>query len=44
MLLVTEGKERSLSEYTRLLEESGFVEIEGSRTGRYLDAILARKP
>jgi acetylserotonin N-methyltransferase len=43
MLLVTEGKERSLSEYTALLEEAGFVEIEGRRTGKYLDAILARK-
>jgi acetylserotonin N-methyltransferase len=43
MLLVTEGKERSLSEYAALLEEAGFVEIEGRRTGRYLDAMLARK-
>jgi acetylserotonin N-methyltransferase len=43
MLLVTEGKERSLSEYTSLLEEAGFVEVQGIRTGRYLDAILARK-
>lgn len=43
MLLVTEGKERSLSEYTALLEEAGFTDIEGCRTGKYLDAILARK-
>lgn len=43
MLLVTEGKERSLSEYSALLAEAGFVEIEGRRTGQYLDAILARK-
>jgi acetylserotonin N-methyltransferase len=43
MLLVTEGKERSLSEYTALLEEAGFVEIKGCRTGKYLDAVLARK-
>jgi acetylserotonin N-methyltransferase len=43
MLVVTEGKERSLSEYSALLSEAGFVEIEGRRTGNYLDAILARK-
>jgi acetylserotonin N-methyltransferase len=43
MLIVTEGKERSLSEYTALLEEAGFVEVQGCRTGKYLDAILARK-
>jgi acetylserotonin N-methyltransferase len=43
MLVVTEGRERSLSEYTALLSEAGFVEIEGRRTGNYLDAILAKK-
>jgi len=43
MLLVTEGKERSLSEYKALLEQAGFVEVEGRRTGKYLDAVLARK-
>jgi acetylserotonin N-methyltransferase len=43
MLIVTEGKERSLSEYAGLLGEAGFVEVEGRRTGTYLDAILARK-
>jgi acetylserotonin N-methyltransferase len=43
MLLVTEGKERSPSEYKALLEDAGFVEVQGHRTGRYLDAILARK-
>ena len=43
MLVVTEGKERSLSEYSALLREAGFTAIEGKRTGAYLDAILARK-
>lgn len=43
MLLVTEGKERSLSEYKALLEEAGFAGIEGRHTGKYLDAVLARK-
>lgn len=43
MLVVTEGKERSLSEYKALLEQAGFTGIEGRRTGQYLDAILARK-
>ncbi len=43
MLIVTEGKERSLSEYTVLLREAGFTRVEGKQTGTYLDAILARK-
>jgi acetylserotonin N-methyltransferase len=43
MLICTEGKERSLSEYTELLREAGFSGIEGKRTGKYLDAILATK-
>jgi len=43
MLVVTEGRERSLSEYTALLKEAGFAEVEGRQTGTYLDAILARK-
>lgn len=44
MLLCTEGKERSLAEYEELLNGAGFVEVKGRRTGRPLDAILARKP
>ena len=44
MLVVTEGRERSLGEYTRLLERAGFGHIEGRRTGVALDAILAVKP
>jgi acetylserotonin N-methyltransferase len=43
MLIVTEGKERSLSEYTALLREAGFASIAGKHTGTYLDVILARK-
>ncbi len=43
MLIVTEGKERSLREYTRLLRTAGFSEVDGRRTGVALDAILARK-
>ena len=44
MLVVTEGRERSLTEYTRLLERAGFHHVEGRRTGVALDAILAIKP
>ncbi len=43
MLLVTEGKERSLSEYTALLRSAGFAEVEGRRTHSPLDAVLATK-
>lgn len=43
MLVCTEGKERSVSEYRVLLVEAGFSSVEGKRTGKYLDAILAMK-
>jgi acetylserotonin N-methyltransferase len=43
MLVCTEGKERTLAEYTTLLREAGFSHIEGRRTTSPLDAILARK-
>ena len=43
MLVCTEGQERSLSDYTRLLRNAGFATIEGWRTGARLDAILAVK-
>lgn len=43
MLVVTEGKERTLSEYRALLEKAGFSTIEGKRTGKPVDAILAIK-
>jgi acetylserotonin O-methyltransferase len=43
MLVCTEGRERTLGEYTALLREAGFSNIEGRRTGTPLDAILAVK-
>jgi acetylserotonin N-methyltransferase len=43
MLIVTEGKERSLGEYTTLLRRAGFGSVQGIRTGAALDAILAAK-
>jgi acetylserotonin N-methyltransferase len=43
MLICTEGKERSLPEYTALLREAGFTQIEGRVTTAPLDAILAVK-
>jgi acetylserotonin O-methyltransferase len=43
MLVVTEGRERSLSQFERLLRSAGFHEVEGKRTGVALDAILAVK-
>ncbi|HET7840183.1 MAG TPA: class I SAM-dependent methyltransferase [Terriglobia bacterium] len=43
MLICTEGKERTLSEFAALLREAGFAEVEGRRTGSSLDAILALK-
>jgi len=44
MLMCTLGKERTLSEYRRLLEEAGFQDVQGRMTGSTLDAILATKP
>jgi acetylserotonin O-methyltransferase len=44
MLVCTEGKERSLSEYRRLLEDAGFVNVQGHMTGCPLDAIIAFRP
>jgi acetylserotonin O-methyltransferase len=43
MLVVAEGRERSLSEYTRLAHAAGFASVEGRITGTWLDAMLARK-
>jgi acetylserotonin N-methyltransferase len=43
MLVCTEGRERSLSEYTALLHEAGFADVRGHVTGAPLDAILAEK-
>lgn len=43
MLVCTEGRERSLSEYRQLLEESGFVNVQGRITGCPLDAVIGFK-
>ena len=43
MLVCTEGRERTLSEYTALLREAGFSDVQGRKTGAPLDAILAQK-
>jgi acetylserotonin O-methyltransferase len=43
MLICTDGKERSLPEYRSLLLRVGFSSVEGVRTGKPVDAILARK-
>jgi acetylserotonin N-methyltransferase len=43
MLVCTEGKERTLAEYTALLQQAGFAEVQGKVTGAPLDAILAIK-
>jgi acetylserotonin N-methyltransferase len=44
MLLYTEGKERTLSEYKSLLNQIGFVDVNGVTTPSPLDAVLAVKP
>lgn len=43
MLIVTEGQERTLTQYDEILTAAGFVEIQGCRTAAPIDAILARK-
>ena len=43
MLVCTEGKERTLAEYTALLRQAGFSSVHGRKTGTPLDAILACK-
>ncbi len=43
MLLVTEGKERTLGEYAELLRRAGFTQVDGRRTDAPLDAVLAVK-
>ncbi|MEJ5367033.1 MAG: class I SAM-dependent methyltransferase [Bryobacteraceae bacterium] len=42
MLVCTEGRERTESEYRALLEAAGFGDVEARRTGAPLDALLAR--
>jgi acetylserotonin O-methyltransferase len=44
MLVCTEGKERTLVEYCRLLEDAGFRNVQGRITGSPLDAVFAVKP
>jgi acetylserotonin N-methyltransferase len=43
MLVCTEGRERTLSEYSSLLRGAGFGETRGTTTGAPLDAVLAIK-
>jgi acetylserotonin N-methyltransferase len=43
MLVCTEGRERSLSEYRMLLEAAGFRNVHGRVTGAPLDAVLGVK-
>jgi acetylserotonin N-methyltransferase len=43
MLICTEGKERTLDEYSALLQEAGFGEVRGERTGAPIDAVIAIK-
>jgi acetylserotonin N-methyltransferase len=43
MLICTEGRERTLSEYSSLLRGAGFRTIDGRVTGSPLDAVLALK-
>jgi acetylserotonin N-methyltransferase len=44
MLVCTDGKERTCSEYRALLDSTGFRAIQCRRTGTILDAVLAQKP
>jgi acetylserotonin N-methyltransferase len=43
MLVCTEGKERTLQEYAALLDNTGFKQVQGKRTGTPVDAIIAFK-
>ncbi|XP_073422041.1 acetylserotonin O-methyltransferase-like [Dendrobates tinctorius] len=43
MLVQTEGRERTPSEYTKLLTDSGFRDVQVKATGKLYDAILGRK-
>ncbi|MGH9721801.1 MAG: class I SAM-dependent methyltransferase [Bryobacteraceae bacterium] len=43
MLVCTEGRERTIEEYTELLRAAGFATVEGKRTGAPRDAVLAIK-
>ena len=43
MLVCTDGRERTLAEYRRLLEAAGFRDVDGRRTGSLVDAIFGVK-
>jgi acetylserotonin O-methyltransferase len=43
MLVCTEGRERTLTEYRDLLTTAGFSDIRGGVTGTPLDAVMATK-
>ena len=43
MLVCTEGRERTLSEYQALLFDAGFSDVQGRVTGAPLDTVLAMK-
>ncbi|XP_037550603.1 acetylserotonin O-methyltransferase 2 [Nematolebias whitei] len=43
MLVQAEGRERSPSEYVRMLDETGFHNVQVCRTGKSYDAILAMR-
>jgi acetylserotonin N-methyltransferase len=43
MLVCTDGRERTFTEYRELLEAAGFAKVEYRRTGSVLDAVLAKK-
>jgi O-methyltransferase domain len=43
MLTQAVGRERTLSQYTSLLQAAGFERVSGVKTGAYLDAVLAEK-
>ncbi len=43
MLVCTEGRERTSSEYRELLESCGFERVEARRTGAPVDAVMAFK-
>ena len=44
MLVCTEGRERTLTEYRNLLQAVGFTRVQGKITGAPLDAVFALKP
>ncbi|KAM9777882.1 acetylserotonin O-methyltransferase 2 [Neosynchiropus ocellatus] len=43
MLMQTDGRERSATEYTRMLNKAGFQHVQVCRTGKSYDAILATR-